>query len=286
MSTSKIEKQTEKDVSSFKAERYELRGRPKATVHGRRDFYKIWLINNKGILRVSDQNILIERPALIFLNPLSPYVFEPIEKSRTGYWCIFTKEFLSDNFRTGLTGTSSLFQIDTPGIFFPDEQNTEVINFLFNQIIFDSHSSYEAKYDSIKDKIALLIHEGNKMHSFKSCVKTQNAATRIATAFLNLLEQQYPVTTCEIQVRLKKPGDFADELAVHVNHLNAVVKEITGKSTRDHIAGRMVSESKALLNFSDWSVADIAYSLGFDYPNHFNTFFKKHTGITPASLRK
>ena len=87
-------------------------------------------------------------------------------------------------------------------------------------------------------------------------------------------------------VKLKKPADFASELAVHINHLNAVVRETTGKSTRQLIAGRLLNESKALLYYSDWSVADIAYSLGFEYPNHFTAFFKRITGQTPLSLRK
>jgi len=286
MNASQTKNKGDQNTSSIKAERYELHDNPKATFYGRRDFYKIWLINNKGILKLSDQNILIESATLIFLHPLSPYAFEPIEKARTGYWCIFTKEFLSNNFRTGLIGPSSLFQLDNPGIFLPDDQNSVVINFLFSQIILDFNSNYAAKYESIKDKIALLIHEGHKMQSFNHSEKKQNAAARITTTFLNLLEKQYPIATIGESLKLKKPSDFAEEIAVHVNHLNAAVQEITGRSTRDHIAERMISESKALLYFSDWSVADIAYSLGFDYPNHFNTFFKKHTGITPAGLRK
>lgn len=217
---------------------------------------------------------------------LIPYAFKPIEKQRTGYWCIFTKEFLSSTARTDLIGNTSIFKVGSPGIFFPLEQNLSVITFLFEQILLDFNSDYALKYESIKDKIALLIHEGNKMQSFSPIEKRQNAALRITNVFLNLLEKQYPIDIPHEPIKLKKPSDFADELAVHVNHLNAVVHEVTGKSTRDHIAGRMISESKALLTFSDWSVADIAYSLGFEYPNHFNTFFKKHTGVTPLSLRK
>ncbi|WP_273004814.1 helix-turn-helix domain-containing protein, partial [Leeuwenhoekiella blandensis] len=37
---------------------------------------------------------------------------------------------------------------------------------------------------------------------------------------------------------------------------------------------------------TDWSVNDIAYSLGFDYPTYFNNFFKKATGTNPGSYRK
>jgi len=274
------------NAPSFKAEHYELHDEPQASVFGRRDFYKIWLINNEGILKLSDQDIQISKPALVFLNPLTPYAFGPIEKKRTGYWCIFNEEFLNSSSRLAIAGSATLFRPDHQNVFFPGETNLAVINFLFEQIIHDFNSDYALKYESVSGKIDLLIHEGNKMQPFLPVGKKHNAASRIAATFLNLLEKQYPIATPNEPLKLKRPSDFADELAVHVNHLNAVVHEVTGKSTREHIAGRMISESKALLNFSDWNIADIAYSLGFDYPNHFNTFFKKHTGITPASLRK
>lgn len=70
-----------------------------------------------------------------------------------------------------------------------------------------------------------------------------------------------------------------------MNHLNRAVKEVTGKTTTEHISDRVVKEAKALLKHTDWSVSQIAYSLGYEYPNYFNNFFKKQTGVTPRALR-
>jgi len=286
MELPKIDRMQNEGSPSFRAEHYEIDGSKAPVVFSRRDFYKIWLINNKGILKLADQLIHISSPALLFLNPLIPYSFEPIVENRTGYWCIFTGDFLSDVTHVDFNSSYSVFNINNTGIFFPDYKRLSVISFLLEQIVIDFNSNYDAKYESIKHKIALLIHEGNKMQPFFGEGKKRTAAARITNSFINLLEKQYPITSPLEPLRLKKPGDFAGELAVHVNHLNAVVHEVTGKSTKDHIAGRMISESKALLRYSDWSVADIAYGLGFDYPNHFATFFKKHTAATPIAFRK
>ncbi len=73
---------------------------------------------------------------------------------------------------------------------------------------------------------------------------------------------------------------------MHINYLNRSVKEATGKPTSVHIAERITAEAKALLQYTDWSIADIAYALGFEYPTYFNNYFKRLTGITPKSLRK
>ena len=70
-------------------------------------------------------------------------------------------------------------------------------------------------------------------------------------------------------------------LNVHANHLNRAVKEVTGKPTTTHISERIISEAKALLQHTDWNIAEIAYALGFEYPTYFNNFFKKITGTNP-----
>ncbi|MES1160150.1 MAG: helix-turn-helix transcriptional regulator, partial [Bacteroidota bacterium] len=73
--------------------------------------------------------------------------------------------------------------------------------------------------------------------------------------------------------------------SVHVNHLNRAVKQVTGKTTTEHIADRMLSEAKALLKFTDWNISMISYCLGFEEPAHFSHFFRKQTSLTPTAFR-
>jgi AraC family transcriptional activator of pobA len=112
-----------------------------------------------------------------------------------------------------------------------------------------------------------------------------NASERISSLFFTLLDVQFPVTAPSDEPLLKNAQDYADRLAVHVNSLNRAVKEVTGKSTTAHIAGRLVSEAKQLLQHTDWPVADIADRLGFGYASYFTRFFKQHTGRTPLAFR-
>ncbi|WP_395763159.1 helix-turn-helix domain-containing protein [Elizabethkingia anophelis] len=67
--------------------------------------------------------------------------------------------------------------------------------------------------------------------------------------------------------------------------MNRSVKQITGKSTSTHIAERIITEAKALLQYTDWDIATIANTLGFEYPTYFNNYFKRITGSTPSSFR-
>jgi AraC family transcriptional regulator, transcriptional activator of pobA len=113
----------------------------------------------------------------------------------------------------------------------------------------------------------------------------KNAAVRITSVFLELLERQFPIESVQRPLQFKTAQDFARQLSVLVNYLNSAVKEITGKTTTSHISDRIVTEARALLQHTDWNIADIAYVLGFEYPTYFNNFFKKKTGYIPKSER-
>ncbi len=82
------------------------------------------------------------------------------------------------------------------------------------------------------------------------------------------------------------PSEFAGQLAVHVNHLNRAVKEITEKTTSMIIAERLLQEAKILLRHTEWNVSEIAYSLGFKEATDFNNFFKKMMQLTPVRFRE
>jgi AraC-like DNA-binding protein len=86
-------------------------------------------------------------------------------------------------------------------------------------------------------------------------------------------------------MNLRSASEFANHLAIHVNHLNRAVKELTQKTTSQLIAERVLQESKILLKHSRWSVSEIAFALGFSEVTHFNNFFKKHTSQSPLKFR-
>ena len=135
------------------------------------------------------------------------------------------------------------------------------------------------------DNVNLIIHEALKLQPSENFDQHRNASSRITSVFLELLERQFPIEDTERPLQLKTAQDYAKNLNIHANYLNRAVKEVTGKPTTVHISERIISEAKALLQHTDWNIADIAYALGFEYPTYFNNFFKKITGTNPKSLR-
>ena len=81
-------------------------------------------------------------------------------------------------------------------------------------------------------------------------------------------------------------GDYASLLHLSAGHLSDVVREQSGKSAIKHIHERLIMEARRLLVHTNNSLKDIAYDLGFSDASYFNRFFKRETGITPASYRE
>lgn len=257
-----------------------------STVHGRRDFYKMGLVTGNMTIYYGDKLLEINDTVLFFVNPNIPHSIVRHAKKRKGYACLFTEAFIAGRERKEILLNSPLFRSDgTPIVRLNDEQAVFMAT-LFEKMRAVHNSDYSHKEDLLKNCMELIIHEALRIQPPHSEPHYKNAATRIAYSFIELLERQFPIDSIEEPLRLRTAQDFAESLAVHINYLNRVVKKVTGKSTTAHISERIAAEAKALLLYTDWSVADIAYGLGFEYPTYFNNYFKRLTGHTPNSLRK
>ncbi|MES2006024.1 MAG: helix-turn-helix domain-containing protein [Bacteroidota bacterium] len=253
-------------------------------VYSRKDFYKICLTTGKSIIHYADKSFDAEGTVLFFGNPHIPYSWETISTSYVGYTCLFSEEFLKSD-RSESLQHSPLFKIGGTPILKITEQQREFLSTLFQKMIEEQQADYVYKDDLIRNYINLIIHEALKLAPSENFDQHRNASSRITSVFLELLERQFPIEDTEKPLQLKKAQDYAKNLNVHANYLNRAVKEITGKPTTVHISERIISEAKALLQHTDWTIADIAYALGFEYPTYFNNFFKKITGTNPKSLR-
>jgi AraC family transcriptional activator of pobA len=253
--------------------------------YSRRDFYKICLVTSRTMIHYADRSIELDGTFLFFGNPLIPYSTEVLSDQQLSYACLFTEDFLKPSDRTDSLQESPLFKIGgTPVLSVNDEQK-EYLTSIFQKMLAEQDTDYAFKHDLIRNYLNLIIHEALKMQPSENFIKSKNAATRITTLFLDLLERQFPIDNKDHPLKLKTAQDFADRLNIHTNSLSRAVKEVTGKPTSLHITERIASEAKALLQHTDWSISDIAYSLGFEYTTYFNNFFKKATGAIPKSFR-
>ena len=270
-------------LKGFKA--YQTDSNSPGHTYSRKDFYKINITFGKFVFHYAERSFETDNIFLFFGNPHIPYACDAVSGEHHGYTCLFTEEFLKPTDRSESLLQSPLFKIGGNPIFNLSREQADVFSQLFQKMLVEQETEYAYKDEMIRNYINLLIHEALKIQPSENNFKYTNAAARITSVFLELLERQFPVESTERPLELRTAQDFAQALSVHVNYLNSAVKEVTGKPTSVHISDRIAAEAKAILQHTGWSIAEIAYALGFEYPTYFNNFFKKKTGLVPKSIR-
>lgn len=260
-------------------------GKSGGMLYNRRTYYKVSLVKGRNRVDYADKVLEIEAYGVLFATPRIPYRYTPLDSNQAGHFCAFTPDFMPKS-KTG-------FEIDKLPIFSPqsdfvfqiNEQQYHEINAIFAKMHGEIQSDYNYKYDLLRNYLLELIHYGQKLQPVKPSLQQINAATRIFSLFIELLERQFPIENTTQVLQLKTAKDFADALRVHVNHLNKVLKETTGKTTTEIISGRVSQEAKILLKQTKWNISEIAFSLGFEEVAHFSNFFKKQNQLSPAAFR-
>jgi len=250
----------------------------------RRDFYKIMLFQGDNVFHYGDRSIPVTGNTLLFFNPQVPYTYDALLPGTRGYFCIFKDEFFKENLRLSLNELP-LFASGVKPVFSLSQDEYEEARGLFEKMIREISTDYIYKYELIKNYVSEMMYAAIRLQPSASLLQHPDASSRITSVFMELLERQFPVESTSQRFFLRSPKDFADKLAVHINHLNRAVRKTTGKTTSDHIFERLTGEAKALLKHTNWNIAEISYALGFEDQAHFNNFFKKQTKMNPSAFR-
>jgi AraC-like DNA-binding protein len=80
-------------------------------------------------------------------------------------------------------------------------------------------------------------------------------------------------------------GYFADQLHLSANYFGDLVKKETGRSALEYIQDKLIEVAKERVFDVDKSISEIAYELGFKYPQHFSRLFKQQVGRSPKAFR-
>lgn len=273
-----------KEIGHFNAFRIEdyIGKHSRPIPYSRRDYYKITLIKGRNRYHYADKTIEIRNAALLFANPMIPYNWEPLDDEQTGSFCIFTQDFFNS---FGSIKEYPIFQPGNTPLYELNEQEVQQLQALFGQIFTELNSTYAFKYDVIRTLVIQLIHMAIKLQPAETTPGALHANDRITALFAELLERQFLIESPLQRMKLRSPADFAANLSVHINHLNRALKSVTGKTTSQLIAERILQEARVLLKHTDWNISQIGYCLGFDEPSHFITFFRKNVQLTPKAFR-
>lgn len=253
--------------------------------YNRRTYYKISLINGQNKVEYADKTIEIEACAILFASPKVPYNYNSRCSTQFGHFCVFTKDFLPMNKIGAEIDHLPVFSPQSDFVFQISTEQYRRFEAIFLKMHEEINSDYAYKYDLLRNYVMELIHSGQKLKPILPLQNAKTAASRTTSLFIELLERQFPIENTGQLLKLRTPADFAGTLGVHVNHLNRVLKETTGKTTGEIIGSRIFQEARILLLQTQWNISEIAFTLGFEEVAHFSNFFKKYGQQSPQHFR-
>ena len=115
---------------------------------------------------------------------------------------------------------------------------------------------------------------------------TRSDADRDSLTRFEQLLNDYFQNNISLQEGLPSVKYFANKICLSPNYFGDMIKKETGKTPQEHIQNKVISLAKSHILETNETISQIAYSLGFQYPQHLSRLFKKKVGCTPNEYRQ
>lgn len=254
-------------MNGVRIERLEDRIQPKVAFPHKHDFFQIILMTHgTGWHQIDFLKYPIKKHQLFIMKPGQVHSWH-LNKNVKGLVIEFNRE--------SMPGFNEQLFFSSDELVISKEK--------FNQLVFVSeimHSEFNQK-EEFYDLCLISYLSGFLIQLKRSDQRKEVAHIKVGSIidrFRKLVEKDY-----RTQHRVEYYGK---ELKVSAKALTMQITRALGKSPREIIQERFLLEAKRLLAFSNLTVAEIGYELGFDDANYFSRFFRTHTKISPAQFRK
>ncbi len=239
----------------------------------------VWIRNGNGCLDIDLKKYRMGNNTLYCIVPGQLHQLE-LDETSDGYLISFSDHLMhSGNDDFELLYRSGLFHLlmSSPGMRMEPEV-AEEIDEIVRRLHKELDNGYLLRREIIKRYTSIFLIYLARQFDGALQISVQTKNVRLVKNFISLVEKKY--MTCKLV------KDYTSELAVTPNYLNEIVKRISGYSAGYHIRQRVVLEAKRRAAYSDVSMKEIAYHLGFDDIAHFSKFFKTVYGKNFTDFKK
>ena len=209
---------------------------------------------------------------------------ERVENAK-GYILLFHPDLIQ---RSGLIDEISkypFFKYDSNEALHLSEEERDHIYSLLDKIA----EEYERSIDThtqeiIIGSISMLLKYAQRYYD-RQFFTRKNVHQDILGRFEKLLQNTFDSNeTLESGIPTVK--ELGEKMGMSSHYLSELLKKETGQSAKSHLTSHIIAKAKNLLLSTNNSVSEVAYLLGFEYPQHFSKLFKLKTGLSPKEYRK
>lgn len=241
-----------------------------------------------GSLRYGKSSYDYEEGTLSFTSPGQVTMLEddlPIEVVDSKGWALF---FHPDLIRKSTLGDKidsySFFNYEANEALHLSEEELQTLEDLLAKII-NEYNRYLDKHSQhlIVANIELFLDYCTRFYD-RQFYSRKNLNSDVVSKFERLLKEHFSSEKLA-EIGIPSVSYCAKTMNLSTNYLSDLLKKETGKTAQEHIHLFIVEKAKNKLLNSNHSVSDIAYALGFEYPQHFSQLFKSKIGISPKEYR-
>lgn len=168
------------------------------------------------------------------------------------------------------SGTIPLFKL-SPGI----EKRTQAILEMIDELL---GSHLNNKEDALISLLNTFFVYCDGQCNIKSIIEKNQTKANIVYAFKQLVDKNI--------VKSHEVGYYASQLNISAKYLNECVQEVLNISSKSIIIEQLLIRARHALKFTNRTIKEISYDLGFSTPDYFSYFFKTQTGTNPSALRR
>ena len=252
------------------------------------ELYVIFLKNEKcADLRYGRSHYDYQEDSLIFLSPGQVAGFE--EENGTSIqpngWAL---AFHPDLIRGTALGTIikdyHYFSYDVKESLHVSAREKELLLECFGKIGYElQHPIDKHSRKLIISAIELLLNYCERFYD-RQFITREHINKDILTRFEALLDNYFK-SDKPAQIGLPSVAYCADELNLSAKYFGDLIKKETGKSAQDYLQEKVIDVAKERMFDPQKSISEIAYDMGFKYPQHFTRLFKKRVGQSPHDYR-
>src|SRR5690554_6637567 len=218
-----------------------------------------------------------------FFSPKQVDIVEPGNFiPRKGWLLSIHPDFLRGSSLSQKIKTYDFFHYSVNEALILSDEEQKAIETIFDQIEKEANLPIDKfSQDVIISNIDLLLTYCNRYYHRQFITRTQSNS-ELLSKFENLLNAYFS----EPEISLPTVNYFASKLNLSPKYLSDCLKQLTGQTAQQHFHEKLIEKAKEKLTSTELSVSEIAYQLGFDYPQSFSKLFKTKTNLTPLEFRQ
>lgn len=232
------------------------------------------------------QNYDFQEGSLMFIAP--GQMIEPIREAdqtdSNGWILLFHPDLIRKSTLARKMNEYTFFSYDSHEALHLSEQERVIVTSIVQAIENEYSQSIDVySQDLIISNLELLLGHCNRFYGRQFITRT-NVNKDVVIRFEEFLKNYFDSEKPEYQ-GLPDVKYCAEVMGYSPNYLSDLLKKETGKNTQEHIHFYLIEKAKTMLLGTEEHVNRIAYSLGFEYPQHFSKLFKNKTGVSPTVYR-